>query len=210
MPGVTSRFAPRERHALADLLTELGPDAPTLCEGWTSRDLAAHLVVRGSRVHLLGGLFSPRLAGPLKRAQDRIARRDWPALVAAVRGRPWWAPGKLDEAANRVEYFIHHEDVRRAQPGWRPRPLPEDLARALWDSVPTRVRLALRRTPARVIVAAPGFGEIIGGKGGPEVRLTGDPGELLLFLFGRQAHAHVELTGPEHIVNRMRGAAYGI
>jgi hypothetical protein len=76
--------------------------------------------------------------------------------------------------------------------------------------VPTRVKLALRRTPARVTVTAPGFGTLVGGKGGPDVQMAGEPGELLLFLFGRQAHARVELSGPEQIVARMRTAAYGI
>src|SRR5882762_622635 len=35
-----------ERRELCDLFLELGPDAPTLCEGWTTLDLAAHLVLR--------------------------------------------------------------------------------------------------------------------------------------------------------------------
>ena len=30
-----------ERAALADLLEQLGPDQPTCCEGWTTRDLTA-------------------------------------------------------------------------------------------------------------------------------------------------------------------------
>ena len=47
-------------------------------------------------------------------------------------------------------------------------------------------------------------------RGGPAVTLSAEPGELLLFLFGRQAHARVELTGPEEITARMRTARYGI
>jgi hypothetical protein len=35
-----------ERAQLADLLGELGPGAPTLLAPWTTRDLAAHLVLR--------------------------------------------------------------------------------------------------------------------------------------------------------------------
>src|SRR3712207_9294235 len=42
-------LAARERAALADLLDELGPDAPTRCAGWTTAHLAAHLVTRDRR-----------------------------------------------------------------------------------------------------------------------------------------------------------------
>jgi hypothetical protein len=61
-----------------------------------------------------------------------------------------------------------------------------------------------------VTVAAPGHGSRATGRGGPAVTVSGEPGELLLFLFGRQAHARVELTGPEEITARMRTARYGI
>jgi hypothetical protein len=42
-----------ERTQLADLFDELGPDAATLLEPWTVRDLAAHLVMR-ERDYLAG------------------------------------------------------------------------------------------------------------------------------------------------------------
>jgi uncharacterized protein (TIGR03085 family) len=204
-----THFAEQERRALADLMATLGPDAPTLCEGWATRDLAAHLVVRGSRPDAAAGIVVPALAGHLRRVQEAAARQDWPALVAKVRRRP---PLALigDEVINRVEYFVHHEDVRRAQPDWQPRELSPEFSAALWSRVGIQARLALRRTPATVRVSAPGFGTIQAGRGGPEVDLVGPPGELLLFLFGRQAHARVDLTGPEEITGRMRTARFGI
>lgn len=201
--------AAAEREALADLLTEVGPDAPTLCAGWSTRDLAAHLVVRATRLDAAGGIVVPALAGHLRRVQSAVAARPWETLVAQVRRRPWWSVGVLDEAANRVEYFVHHEDVRRAQPDWQPRWLPPGHAAALWSGVRTRARLALRRTPATVTVTAPGLASITAGRGGPAVTLAGPPEEVLLFLFGRQAVARVELTGPEEIITRMRGARFG-
>jgi uncharacterized protein (TIGR03083 family) len=42
-------YAQDERAALAALLHETGPDGPTLCEGWQTRDLAAHLALRARR-----------------------------------------------------------------------------------------------------------------------------------------------------------------
>lgn len=207
---MASVYAAAERSNLSDLLVQIGPEAPTLCEGWTTRDLAAHLVARATRADVAGGIAIRALAGPLQRVQNSIAARPWETLVAQVRRRPWWAFGPLDEAANRTEYFVHHEDIRRAQPQWRPRPLPAGHAAALWSDVRMRARLVLRRTPATVTVAAPGHGSQSAGRGGPAVTLSGEPGELLLFLFGRQAHARVELTGPEQLTARMRTARLGI
>jgi uncharacterized protein (TIGR03085 family) len=201
-------FAPIERAALADLMAELGPDAPTLCTGWTTRDLAAHLVVRVSRVDAAPGIFIKPLAEHLQKVQDKVAAQDWDALVAKVRRRPWWLVA--DEAINRIEYFVHHEDVRRAQPGWAPRRLDPELDLALWSRVRPQARLVLRRTPATVSVTAPGHGTVTAGRGGPMVDLVGPAPELLLFLMGRQGHARVELAGPPEITGRMRGARYGV
>ena len=43
-------YSRQERQALCDDLQAAGPDAPTLCVGWTARDLAAHLVLRERRL----------------------------------------------------------------------------------------------------------------------------------------------------------------
>ena len=40
---MSTSLARRERDALCDLALLLGPDAPTLCEGWDARDLVTHL-----------------------------------------------------------------------------------------------------------------------------------------------------------------------
>ncbi len=202
-------YAPIERAALADLMGELGPDAPTLCEGWTTRDLAAHLVVRATRADAAPGIVLRGLAEHARRVQAQVAARPWPVLLAAVRRRPWWAV-LMDEAVNRNEYFIHHEDVRRAQPGWQPRELDPGFESAVWAGLRTPARLALRRTPAEVTVTAPGHGSLVAGRGGPPVNLGGPPSELLLFVTGRQAQARVELTGPEEITERMRTRRYGV
>lgn len=92
--------AQRERAALVATMRSVGPDAPTLCDGWTTRDLAAHLVIREYRVDAAPGILIPLLAGHTAKVQDEVARNtEWNALLANV-----------------AEMFIHHEDVRRAQP----------------------------------------------------------------------------------------------
>jgi uncharacterized protein (TIGR03083 family) len=52
-----------ERTALCDLLTELGPDQPTLCAGWQTGDLAAHLVLREHRPDAGAGVLGGPLSG---------------------------------------------------------------------------------------------------------------------------------------------------
>jgi uncharacterized protein (TIGR03085 family) len=117
----------------------------------------------------------------------------------------------LDEAVNLAEMFVHHEDVRRARPGWQPRDLPAGHQRALFKQVRRRSRLVLRKFKAVIHVEAPGFGAARGGAGGTEtVRITGTPAELLMFLFGRQANSEAVLDGPAELVERLHRARLGI
>ena len=121
-------LARTERLALADLLDEIGPDAPTLCGDWTTRDLAAHLVVRERRPDTMPGIAVQAMSGWTEQVQDSYAERPYEDLVELVRtgpGRmsPFALPG-ADKMFNASEYAVHHEDVRRAQRGWTPRDLP--------------------------------------------------------------------------------------
>jgi hypothetical protein len=47
------------------------------------------------------------------------------------------------------------------------------------------------------------------GDGSPVVTLRGEPGELLLFLFGRQKATRVDVSGPEDLVGKLRSARIG-
>lgn len=203
-----TRFALAERLALADLMARTGPDAPTLCGEWTVRDLAAHLVLRERRPDAAGGILLKRLAGRTARVQQKIAAREFSQLLAKVR-KPAWPPF-LDEALNLSEMFVHHEDVRRAAPGWEPRVLPSRLQGALWRQVRRRTPFVLRRFRAAVRVEAPGIGTATGGKGGPGVYVRGEAGELLIFLFGRQTHSLATVEGDPAQVERLRKARLGV
>jgi uncharacterized protein (TIGR03085 family) len=206
------RYARSEREALTELMSALGPDAPTLNEGWTIRDLAAHLVVRERRPDAAAGLVLPPLSGYAERVRRQVAALDWTDLLGQVRRPPLWSPVSnplTDELTNTLEFFIHHEDVRRARAGWQPRELPVGLERGLWRRVSTLSRLALRRFPAQVLVQAPGHGEVATGRGGDPLRLVGTPGELALFLSGRQRAARVQLDGTPALADRLRTASLG-
>lgn len=193
-------LARSERLALANLLLELGPDAPTLCGDWTTNALAAHLVVRERRPDATPGVAISALAPWTARVQDGYEDKPFEALVRLVRtgpGRlsPFSLPG-VDKLLNTSEYAVHHEDVRRAQPGWQPRELPPKVADTLWRAAQARARLALGSVKAGVVLARSDADESkVVNDGEPAVTLTGPPMELLLFLYGRRDHARVEITG---------------
>lgn len=208
-----SRYARDERRALCETLLGTGPDAPTLCEGWTTRDLATHLVLRDRRPDAEVGRHLPFLAGHAQAVRDGVRGTPWPELVAAVRsGPPVWAPARLgavDEALNTAEMFVHHEDVRRAAPEWSARALPAGLQAALWGNLRLAGRLLLRRAPVGVELVAPGFGRQVAHAGSPMVRVEGPPAELLLFVFGRRDHALVDLDGPNAAIDQLRNSLTG-
>ena len=203
-------YALAERLALASTMEQLGPEAPTLCTGWSVRDLAAHIVLRERRPDAAAGIVLRTVAPHTQRVQSRIAAGDFPDLLGRMRNRPWWIR-PVDEMINVTEMFVHHEDVRRAQTGWAPRDLDQGLRRALFRQMRLIPLRRLRRLPAVVHVEAPGFGAARAGAGGPDtVRISGDPGELLLFLVGRQSHAIVALDGPGPLTEHLRRARLGI
>lgn len=203
-----------ERAALVEALRAAGPDAPTLCEGWTARDLAAHLVARERRPDAGPGLLVPALSGWTERVRRSIARRPWETLLDQVAGGPpmtsaFALPG-VDAAVNLSEHFVHCEDVRRAVPQWSPRELPAARQQAFWKLLGSRGRFFLARSPVPVTLATPDGQEAVARKGDGGVRLTGEPGELLLYLFGRGPHARVQVDGPAEAVKRFEQTKLGL
>jgi uncharacterized protein (TIGR03085 family) len=142
-----------------------------------------------------------------------VRRTEWPELVGLVRsGPPIWSParvGRVDEAMNTAEMFVHHEDVRRAQPEWSRRSVPPGLQAALWGNLKLAGRLLLRRAPVGVELVAPVFGRVLAHAGSPMVRVEGAPEELLLFVFGRRDQALVDLDGPNAAIDRLRDSVSG-
>jgi uncharacterized protein (TIGR03085 family) len=205
-------LARAERHDLVALLERLGPDAPTLCEGWTTRDLAAHLILRETRPDAAIGIAVRALASHTARVQQRISQDDWQNLLGRLHDPPWYSPVRVDlvnDVMNLSEFFVHHEDVRRAQSGWTARSLSAELSDALWQNVTRGGRLHYRRVPVGIRVVRPGDGSRVVKPGSPVVTLTGEPGELLLYAYGRRAHALVEETGPPDAVAALRRTRLG-
>ncbi|MCQ8773817.1 TIGR03085 family metal-binding protein [Streptomyces telluris] len=209
-----STHAQRERLFLADLLESAGPDAPTLCAGWRARDLAAHVVVRERRADAAAGIVLKPLAARLERVQAEFAAKPYEELIQLIRtGPPRLSPYALkqvDEAANTVEFYVHAEDVRRAQPDWAPREVDPVFADALWARLERAARVLGRRSPVGLVLRRPDGRTAVARRGAPVVTVTGEPGELTLFAFGRQAAARVELDGEKDAVAEVEGAELGI
>jgi uncharacterized protein (TIGR03085 family) len=202
-----THYARRERWQLADLLLEVGPEAPTLCAGWTTRDLAAHLVIRERRPDAALSVLVPPLAGHGEHVRKEKAAQPYEQIVAEVRDAPWWSPLSnpiTDELVNGLEFFIHHEDVRRGRPGWTPRALDTGEQQAIWRTVRLTARLSLRKLPFPVLLRAPGYGEVAVGGDTPRATLTGEPGELALFVSGRQRAAKVDIDAPPETAETLR------
>jgi uncharacterized protein (TIGR03085 family) len=196
--------ASRERAALVNTMRAVGPDGPTLCVGWTTRDLAAHLVLRERRPDAAAGILVPALAGYTARKQQQLAdSTDWPELLEMVASG---SPLKLlDALVNTTEMFIHHEDVRRAAPDWQPRNLDSDLASALRRQVRLASRMSLARSPASVTLRDVDGTTLASVGNGPECVITGPAPELLLFLSGRDA-ARIGFDGDDETVAQVRAA----
>lgn len=207
--------ATQERHRFAELLAEIGPDAPTLCGDWSTRDLAAHIVIRDRRPDAMPGILIPQLAGYTDKVQSKLARSDeYHDLTRKVReGAPFWSPMRIDAVdrlANTAEFFVHHEDVRRAQPDWSARELDAGLADDLYDVLKRSAKMMARKAPAGIALAPTGRASIVANKREPMVEVSGPVGELVLWLYGRQAHALVDYEGPDDAVEKLRTASFGI
>ena len=206
-------LARAERHALADTARDVGPDAPTLCGGWTARDLLAHLVVREHDPLGAAGIVVPALSGLTERAMRRTAAGDFDDLVERFR-HPRLTPAALaavDARVNPVEFFVHHEDLRRAQPGWEPRRLTRRDHDALWRMLRLTGRGVVGSAGVPVRVERTDTHETATLRRGDEpVVVHGRPGEVVLFLLGRDQVQGVELTGPADRVARLRGADRGL
>ncbi|WP_411120953.1 TIGR03085 family metal-binding protein [Streptomyces sp. x-19] len=209
-----STHAKRERLLLADLLESAGPEAPTLCDDWTTRDLAAHLVVRERRTDASAGIVLKPLAGRLERVQAEFAAKPYEELIGLIRtGPPKMSPfalKQIDEASNTVEFYVHAEDVRRAQPDWTPRELDPVFADALWARLERAARVLGRKAPVGVVLRRPDGQTAVAHRGAPVVTVTGEPGELTMFAFGRLDAAKVELDGEPEAVAKLRSAKLGV
>lgn len=211
-----TELARAERALLCDLLESVGPDAPTLCEGWRARDLAAHLVVREGRPDAALGILGGPLAAWTERVQNGAASEPYEKLIRLLRnGPPIWSQFRLpmvDGQANTVEFFVHLEDVRRAQPDWQPRELDPELATFLWDRLRATGRMLFGKVKVGVAARRTDVPDEEPAKlrgGDPVVTIVGHPAELTMFAFGRK-ECRVEFEGDPAAIEQLRSSRLGV
>jgi uncharacterized protein (TIGR03085 family) len=202
----------KERGGLCDTLVDAGPDAPTLCAGWLTADLAAHLLAREKRPDAAAGIILP---GPFARHMQKVMEeykaKGYDRMITELRTGPpkYFRVGPM-AALNVVENWIHHEDVRRAN-GQGPRPPDPEVDEILWASLKTSSVMAKRRLKgAGLLLKTPDGRERLVKQADPFVVIAGAPGELALFMAGRQESADVHYEGTPEAVATVRATKLGI
>lgn len=196
---------PVERARLVHALREAGPDAPTLCAGWTSRHLAAHVVLRESDPLVGAGATVRPLNPHAERAVSRLADRSRDAaayaeLVARVERGParWYPMAYVGDAGNLLELFVHTEDVRRGAGPVPPLTLAPAHTQALWGRLVRHAPLLYRRAGVGIVLVVPGGPRRAvrrpRGEAGTVV-VRGEVGEIALHAYGRQGAARVDVLG---------------
>jgi uncharacterized protein (TIGR03083 family) len=188
-----------QRLAVADLLETLDAEEwlhPSLCEGWSVQDVAAHLTLQ--QLGLIDGLaMFVRAPGGMNRVIREAARREAAhtsreEVVARIRAS---ADSRrhnvgVTHRETLIDALVHGQDI--ARPLGRVLPVPSEAAALAadrvwskgWPFYPRR-RLAGMRLAATDAPWAAGEG--------PEVR--GRLGDLLLVLTGRGATVLADLDG---------------
>lgn len=209
-----TNVAARLRRTLCEVFEDVGPDAPTLCEGWSTRDLAAHLVVRETRPDAAAGILVKAASAHGDRVRERVGARPWSRLVDDVRsGPPRLSPMRVpavDDLTNTVEFFVHLEDVRRARPDRPVVALEPAVDDALFHTLRRGARLLARKSPVGLVLAVTGRDPITAKKAEPAVTIRGSVGEIVLFLYGRSTVARVEFDGTPDAVERLKNTKFGI
>ncbi len=197
-----ARWSEAERRALAATFREVGPGAPTLCEGWRSEDLLAHLVLRETRPWVIGLDMTSRPTPGEEPRQSQVAHAartpgGYAALVDELLGTDGLRPTRLlGDAANLVEFVVHHEDLRRAGDSPRPpRRLPGEMRDAVWKQLAVMGRMAARKSPVGVVLVSTAGPRTVVRRGADSVAVVGDPVDLALYLMGRGERAEVEVQG---------------
>lgn len=197
--ATTLEMAEAERTEFAELLAGLSEEewaTPSLCSGWTVRDVAAHAI--GYDELGLGGVLARFVRAGLSlhrtnaRMVEETAGRSHEELVGLYRkhARP---SGLLTIMGGRVallDCFIHQQDVRR--PLGRRRDIPADRVTTVLDYAFGAPPIPVKRNAQGLRLAATDL-DWSHGDDGPEVR---GPGEALLMTLAGRGTALDDLEGP--------------
>jgi len=206
-------MAEAERAALADLLESLTPEqwqSPSLCEGWTVRQVAAHVIGYESlgfgSVVLLMARNGFRLSRANAARLDEVAGWSTERLVDEYRShlRPHGVTAAFGGRVGLTDCTIHHQDIRR--PLGLPRTIPDEQLRVVLDFMPRARALPAPRNMRGLRLVATDLDWSRGS--GPEVR---GPGEALMVALAGRPSALAALAGDgvDVLELRLRGVSAG-
>lgn len=207
------------REVLAETLLAAGPHSPTLCDGWQTKELAAHLYLRGHRPTVGLGMIIKPLAAVSDKSTRKLAAKaasaeGYAKLVKSFqKGHPFHSPMRirsLDTSVNLTEYFVHTEDVRRARSRWAPRALDEGYSEALWNELIKRAAILYRGVDLGIVLVRPDGFRYVAKRAPVSVAIVGEPGELLMHAHGRTRHALVTFEGQPDAVALLDSAEVGL
>jgi uncharacterized protein (TIGR03085 family) len=118
----------------------------------------------------------------------------------------------VDQALNTMEFFIHHEDVLRAQPDWTPRVLMPGQELAIWGGLTTMAFLLYRRADVGIILETPMLlrHAVRGPSAAGTVVVKGAVGDLALFSYGRKSAARVAFEGSPAAIDVVKKAGLSL
>ena len=212
LPPLRATYVRRERQALCDTALSVGPEAPTLLEGWDTKDLICHLLVRESSLFGALGIALSPLSGLTEKEMARLRKQPFERLVERFR-KPRFSFSALppaDAAFNTLELFVHHEDIRRAQVGWRRRNLSQEAPGVLWQALKSQGPVLVRSAGVPVVVRRTDTDEASTFMPGSDpVEVRGPVSELAMYLHGRDEVREIRFDGPADKVARIRRAGLG-
>lgn len=189
-------MATAERHELAEFLATLTSeewDAPSLCTGWSVKDVVCHVISYedlGTGA-LLARLARGRFLGANQIGVDKMRHLDSHEVLEAIDTHltPKGLTSRGGGMIGLVDGTIHHHDIRRAL--GRPRHIPEDRLLRVMNNVPSNPRLFVWRRIRGLHLRATDISWTHGN--GPEVS---GPAEALMMAMSGRSQALPELSGP--------------
>ncbi|WP_204807225.1 maleylpyruvate isomerase family mycothiol-dependent enzyme [Mycobacterium riyadhense] len=189
-------MARAERAELAAFLATLTPgqwEAPSLCDGWSVKDVVAHMFSYEelNAIRLLKRFVKGRIVRANQVGVDEFASLSPQQLLDFVdrhlepRGLTTGFGGMIAL----IDGTVHHQDIRRALD--QPRTIPAERLGRVLELLPKNPRLGARGRIKGLRLRATDIDWVYGS--GPDV--TG-PGEALMMAMAGRPAALAELSGP--------------
>ena len=178
---------------------QVGPDAPTLCAGWTARALVGHLLVLRDDPLAWPGIGLPALAGLTERRMAKATASGYDRALDSLAGRSPFLPPVVDTPASRWghhlgEWVVHTEDLVRAN-GLPPSELDAATVEVLWHRVQVAARQLNGRGRRGLVLTRTDTGESAAVvRGAAALTVAGLPLELLVWAYRGADDAEVHLS----------------